>query len=112
MIHSPWKRAVQTAELLEVITKHQRESTLLAQPPSDALLEEIAALKVDRVALVGHEPWMGELLSLLLLGDVAKGPRFPFKKGGVAIAEGEPAPGGCDLIAMWTPRSLRAAAGS
>ena len=58
------------------------------------------------IALVGHEPDMGELTSLLLTGR--PGGQFPFKKGGVACVEiDEPSPGAGELIWFLTPKQLR-----
>ena len=103
--HSPWVRARQTAELMISIAEERVETVRLAQTPDKKLLND---LQGDPVALVGHEPWMGELLSLLTVGDVASGSQFRFKKGGVAHLEGSPSPGGCELVALYPPRALRA----
>lgn len=107
--HSPWRRAVETAHrLAPLMAKGRRvETEALAASPSEPLLKE---LRGESVALVGHEPWMGELLALLVTGDALLGAHFAFKKGGVAWLEGEPRPGRCTLRALWTPRSLREAA--
>ena len=106
---SPWRRATETAALLAPLSTAEPEETrLLARPPGKRLLR---LLEGDRVALVGHEPWMGELAALLLTGDTAW-PAMVFKKGGVAWLEGEPAAGGMTLRAFLTPRALRAMAPS
>ncbi|MEO0324522.1 MAG: histidine phosphatase family protein [Myxococcota bacterium] len=109
VLHSPWRRAVETAHRLTplMVQGQRRETDALAAPPGEGLLEAIAG---QRAALVGHEPWMGELLAWLVAGDRFLGPSFMFKKGGVAWLEGEPLPGRCTLRALWTPRSLREAA--
>lgn len=107
--HSPWTRAAQTAELLKPITKGERvETEHLAAPPGDALL---AQLEGSSVALVGHEPWMSQLLSLLLFGSSTHADRFVLKKGGIAHLEGAPGPATCSLIAFYPPKPLRRAAG-
>jgi phosphohistidine phosphatase len=104
--HSPWVRARQTAELMKPLLDGDFiETTELATTPGVKLLEQLAG---ERIAVVGHEPWMGELCALLLLGDTASGMLFPFKKGGVAHLEGVPAPAGCTLTEMLTPKLLRA----
>jgi phosphohistidine phosphatase len=106
--HSPWVRARQTAELLGPLSSGELvETEGLARSPSETLLEE---LRGESVALVGHEPWMGELLALLLLGEPDKGLLFHFKKGGVAHLEGIPSAGGCELLTLWDPKVLRMAA--
>ena len=102
--HSPWVRARQTAELMIPIAEERVETERLTQTPDKKLLNE---LRGDPVALVGHQPWMGELLSLLTVGDVASGAQFRFKKGGVAHLEGAPTPGGCQLVALYPPKALK-----
>ncbi len=118
--HSPWIRAVQTGELLEPLLDRNPDPDpdeggvspgrtpleALAATPGDGLL---GAVRGQRVALVGHEPWMGELMALLLLGDAASGALFPFRKGAIAHLRGVPTPGGTELLAFYPPRVLRAA---
>lgn len=109
VFHSPWLRAVQTAELLAPITRGPLETTeLLADDPDPDVLALAASLDSDaRVAFVGHEPWMGDLLSLCLTGSIRYGEALPFKKGAVAWLTGEPRPGALELTAMLPPRPLR-----
>lgn len=103
--HSPWLRALQTAECLEPLLDGERIClNELAAPPSAALL---AKIKGESVALVGHEPWMGDLLTLLVLGENRHRDRFHFKKGQVAWLVGDPHPACCDLRAFFTPKVLR-----
>ncbi|AWR86961.1 phosphohistidine phosphatase SixA [Meiothermus taiwanensis] len=104
LYHSPKLRAVQTAELLVPLLEGETEVTpYLAAEPSLALLE---TLQGSSVALVGHEPWMGELCAWLLTTR-REGHTFPFKKGGVALLEGPPKPGQMKLLGFWAPRLLR-----
>lgn len=106
---SPLIRARETAELLGAVASAAPEVTdRLAAPPSTALLAE-AAKGGEHVALVGHEPWMGELVSLLLVGT-PHGASVRMKKGAVCWLAGEPRPGGAQLIAHLPPRALRAVA--
>ena len=107
VLHSPWKRAVQTAKLMMPLGSGRTATDWLAMAPTLELLAEAA--EAPRVALVGHEPWMGELCAWLVTGDMALGPQFLFKKGGVAHLEGRCEPSGCRLRAFWTPRTLRSA---
>jgi phosphohistidine phosphatase len=103
--HSPWLRAVQTANELHALVKAEtRVTELLAQAPSPRLLE---ALEGDDVALVGHEPWLGELCAWLLTGNPEHAPRFEFKKGAVAILEGPLQPGEMTLLSLLPPKLLR-----
>lgn len=106
VLHSPLKRAVETAELLAPLCEGELEQTkLLAKEPTAALLE--ACSRDERVALVGHEPHLSSLLAWLVLGDAAEGGRFELKKGAVARLVGEPTPGAMRLVALLTPKSLR-----
>ena len=99
--HSPWLRAVQTAELLDPILDGPLISTEeLAQPPR---AEFFASLEGSAVACVGHEPWMSDALSLLTTGD-PHGPWLRFKKGGVAWLRGTPHPAAMELRALLPPR--------
>jgi phosphohistidine phosphatase len=119
--HSPWKRAAQTAELLLPIVSGESHATeLLARAPSAELLalargtpradaaERARAGRALRVALVGHQPWMGELLALLVTGSDRAGEAALFGKGGVAWLVGECQPGGMQVRALFPPRVLRA----
>jgi phosphohistidine phosphatase len=104
-LHSPWTRAVETADLLRpVIDGESVCEPLLAGAPGDEL---IASLRGRRPALVGHEPWMSEMLALLVFGDAEAADGFGFKKGGVAWLEGEAKPGGMRLLAFMPPGVLR-----
>lgn len=105
VLHSPKLRAVQTAELLSPVVRGELEvTTLLATEPSKEL---IGALTGDRLALVGHEPWLSALLAWLVLGDAGAGGGFELKKGAVACLEGEPSPRGMRLVALLPPRVWR-----
>jgi phosphohistidine phosphatase len=103
--HSPWLRAVETADLLvSLVDGETRVDPLLARAPGRELLVSLVA--EDHVALVGHEPWLSELLALLVGGRRARLP-VDFKKGGVAWLDGDPRPGGMRLVAFLPPRVLR-----
>ncbi len=101
---SPLRRAVETADLLAPLLEGEVAKTeLLAAPPSERLL---ARLDGECPALVGHEPWMSELLALLISGDPSEAGAFRFAKGAVAWLEGSPSPGGMQLRALWPPKTL------
>ena len=105
LYHSPWTRAVETADELTGLLEGKRVATeALAAPPRQALLDE---LEGARVAVVGHEPWLGELASWLVTGSPEHGERFAFRKGGVAWLEGPLQPGKMSLKAMLPPKVLR-----
>lgn len=113
LLTSPKRRALETAEILaDLLEGESRVSPHLAVSPSEALLAEIP--REGRVALVGHEPYLSELLAWLLFGDFlgesargGAGERFLLKKGGVAWLEGEPRPGGMVLKALFPPKVFR-----
>lgn len=72
---SPWKRAWQTARIVAEeagIGKAMRfPCPALAQEPNlSALAAEIGSVTGnERIALVGHEPWLSTLSALLLAGS-------------------------------------------
>lgn len=106
VLHSPWTRAVETAELLHrILDGESAVEPGLAREPDAELAARLA--RGQRVAAVGHEPWMSELLALLLTGSKAHAERFAFKKGQVAWLEGEPKARGMRLVASLPPRVLR-----
>jgi phosphohistidine phosphatase len=112
VVHSPWTRAAQTADLLGRLVDGdlddaRRVSPHLAAPPRAELFTDLAAAGGDRIAVIGHEPWLGDLLSLLLTGSTAHADTLPFKKGGVAWLDGTATPGGMKLVAFLPPRVLR-----
>lgn len=106
---SPLPRARHTADLLKdglKSAKPVREIDYL-RPETDfrPLAKELAGLSARRtVALVGHEPGLGELTSWLLTGRRTAFIRF--KKGGVACLEVNQLdpPSGNALLWMLTPK--------
>ena len=109
VLTSPLTRARQTAELLS--------AGLSGRPPIEivdalapggapgAIVSALRRLRVGSVALVGHEPDLGHLASVLL----GSGGPLAFKKGGVCridLARISPRPGGT-LAWLATPRLLR-----
>jgi phosphohistidine phosphatase len=99
--HSPWLRAVQTAELLAPIADGPMVPTEgLAQSPQSGFF---ASLEGERVACVGHEPWMSDTVALLTVGT-PDGTWLRFKKGGIAWLRGSPIPATMELRAFLPPR--------
>jgi phosphohistidine phosphatase len=92
LLASPWLRAWQTAELTASLTGGPAPVACEALAATPELLRIAAAIgKPDTgaiVALVGHEPWTGELASLLLTGD-ARCMTIDFPKSGVLGLEAE-----------------------
>lgn len=107
VLHSPWRRAAQTAAMLAPLCEGSLAAIdALAAPPDERLLESMVG---THVAVVGHEPWLGALVAWLVLGERELGERFPLKRGGVAHLEGSVGPAGMRLRALWTPKILRLA---
>ena len=108
VLTSPWKRAAQTARLLEPVASEPAIATdLLAQSPRPELLALIAE-RAEPTAVVGHEPWLGELVAWLAFGDPRHGEALVIKKAGVLWLDGTAVPGGMQLRASIPPKLLRA----
>ena len=117
VLTSPWKRALQTAELLKPVTDGPTIVTeLLCDKPRPELFALIAETTLPEgeeddtrhaTALVGHEPWLSELVGWLAFGDPQRGDALEIKKGSVVWLEGAAVPGGMKLRAMLPPKVLR-----
>ena len=79
-------------------------SPALARAPSQDVLDGLVG---ERVALIGHEPWTGELVAWLTTGAPSHGSVFAFKRGGIAWLEGQPQPALMVLRAFLPPKVLR-----
>jgi phosphohistidine phosphatase len=112
VLSSPFTRAWQTAEILE------EEAGWPAPEPCEPLeadrspasaLDALSTLGSGSVALIGHEPCLSSLASLLAAGDGGT-LNLELKKGGVAFLEspGDPAPGRALLRWSVSPKILRA----
>jgi phosphohistidine phosphatase len=101
LLHSPALRTVETAEAVARLADRTALCPELARAPDDTLL---ACLVGRTVALVGHQPWLGELFALL----VGPGARLAFPKGGAVWLRGDPEPGGMEIRAVLPPRVLDA----
>jgi phosphohistidine phosphatase len=105
LLHSPLLRALETAELCAPLLLGESEVTpMLAQAPGPELL---ALLRHASVALVGHEPWVSELVAWMLTENRELSNTFGMKKGAVAVLEGDPKPGQMRLIGFYPPSALR-----
>ncbi len=83
IISSPLVRAMQTAQGLRGLADALEQSELLAVSPGEALLDALrsrAEAGATSLGLVGHEPFLSELVSLLLLGTTRHAKRFEFRK--------------------------------
>lgn len=110
VVTSPLVRAKQTADVMLAGLPDAPDlvvSEAMSPNGSPAAVAELLAhhTKLKSIALVGHEPSLGEL-GAWLIG--AKNP-LPFKKGGVACIEMPTLPvvGPGQLIWLATPRMLR-----
>jgi phosphohistidine phosphatase len=108
---SPLVRAVETAEIIVEGLKPrpaQRTMQALAPGASPAKVAEALASHRDAsvVAIVGHEPDLGELAAWLLGARMP----LPFKKGGICRIDlaGPPAAKSGQLLWFGWPRMLRA----
>lgn len=108
---SPLVRAKQTSELLLKGYRNTPEETLAALSPRGAKQDILAWLQGqpthDVIALVGHEPDLGELVTWLLSGKPDTW--LPLKKGGACLLQFEDqiAVGEADLHWLLTPAQLR-----
>jgi phosphohistidine phosphatase len=111
---SPLVRARQTADLLAAGLPGQppvKVLTALAPGHSPArVVDELTRVtRRRRVALVGHEPGLGELAAFFL----GTGRAIPFKKGGICRIDVDTAGGRGSGVLAWfaPPRLLRRLAG-
>ncbi len=109
ILTSPLVRARETAEILheQLPGPAPEEWPLLA--PGGSLERLLLQLRGagDAVAVVGHEPGLGRLVSLAVAGCAGDG--TPLRKGGVVRIDfdGTPKPGAGRLVWMMTPKLLR-----
>lgn len=108
LLTSPWLRARQTAEIAGAAWKIDPKT---AKALAGGTFEDQAAVldaypKDATVAVVGHEPYVSDLLARLL--GTKRSERLEFKKGGVAVVDlaGSLAEGG-SLVAYLPPKVLR-----
>lgn len=105
VLHSPWKRAAQTAEMMKDCLgagARLEACAALARPPDAATL---AACAGERVAAVGHQPWLVELAALACFGPggVGLAGRIALRKGGALVLEGELKPGAMRWLELYSP---------
>jgi len=115
VLASPYARSWQTAGLLREETgwPAPEASSALAAAAMPAAGLDVLRRHADRgsVALVGHEPNLSCLASLLLAGDETAVP-VELKKGGVMLLEVTPPPAPRSALLRWSvsPKILRALA--
>ncbi len=109
LLSSPWKRAWQTAQITRAVLACPApvaSETLAASPALARIANAIGNRGAhDLVALVGHEPWMGELAGRLLTGQ-PNGVSIDWPKSGVmGIAVEAIKPGAGTLEFFMRPKS-------
>lgn len=101
---SPWRRAVETAELLAgLVDGEMTVTSLLRQAPGPALLSDLHA---PTEALVGHEPWLGELAGLLAFADPVRGESLHIGKAAAIHLRGTPRLGCMHLLGLYPAKTL------
>ena len=113
IVTSPLVRAKQTAEIVRAeLTPSPAHDVLDELAPGHAPADLAEALEKYRsrhtIALVGHEPDLGQFTAWL----VGSNRPIPFKKGGIACLEISDLPPGRNNTLLWlaTPKMLRALA--
>jgi phosphohistidine phosphatase len=112
LLTSPYARARQTAEIvaeaLEGDDRMEVFQPLTPETPPEQAIRQIARRteKLDSVLLVGHEPQLSAIGSLLLAGN--SGLALELGKGGAFKLEAEQLVPGAAVLEWWlTPRQLR-----
>jgi phosphohistidine phosphatase len=111
LLTSPLVRARQTAQILTDIAgwpQAEEASELAPGEPVPAVLTLLGTYHSKRVAVVGHQPGLGALLTLCLLGS-SKDLPIEIKKNAILCVsfEGSPRAGHATLEWLATPRMLR-----
>ncbi len=112
ILSSPFLRARQTAEIVADALKARKrlslEDELACGGDLLELAQRLASIRPapDNLLLVGHEPNLSELVSLLCAGDLRLA--LEFKKGGLCRLEvGQLRPGRCATLAwLLTPKLM------
>lgn len=104
VLTSPYRRALETAELLAAAHAAQPAVRRLAElTPGYSASELASALRAAgehaAIALVGHEPLLSRLEGLLLSGDDRS--LAELRKGGAALLESPAAPEPGQAILLW-----------
>ena len=109
LLHSPLLRARQTADIFcDFFPVKKREESGQLKPEADVslLFETLSATSVSSLALVGHQPFLSEFISVSL---AEKGQSFvSLSRGGMAFLDfpHSPVPGSAVLTALLSPSVL------
>jgi phosphohistidine phosphatase len=111
ILSSPFARAKQTAEIVAGELKRRLKFSDELQPSGSAkkLFRQLTDLEPapENILLVGHEPYLSRLISLLISGD--ENAAIDFKKGGLCKLEvGKLRTGKCATLAwLLTPKQMK-----
>jgi len=109
ILSSPFKRAEQTANIVAHELDEEVTFTDFLEPDGNALelIAEINDEKPQRVLLVGHEPYLSQLISVLSTGD--SDAAIELKKGGLCKLTTDKLTFGRCATLHWllTPKLLR-----
>jgi phosphohistidine phosphatase len=118
ILTSPLPRARRTAEILagELDAEDRLEVADVLRASNDvaAIRNWLRDRTEDRLMIVGHNPALTDLITLLVLGATRPQPQvFELKKGGIAALQiSSSAPDRGQLIWAATPRLIRSLAGA
>src|SRR4051812_46899950 len=94
IVTSPLPRARRTAEIVAKILKCEEvledADALRADRSAASIRDWIGTQPEPRLMLVGHDPWISELVGLLTPGAVAVPPLCQLRKGGLAALSDTP----------------------
>lgn len=113
VLASPFRRAWQTAEILENVAAWPVPVECVElQPESNPamVIERCNQEHAAVIALVGHEPLLGELAATLLAGAGALAQ--PLKKGGAVCFRGDEVAEGDMTVRWWLPPKVLRRLGS
>ena len=85
VLQSPLVRCQETGDLVREYypnANYLNTDRLRPNLSADKLYREIQSFGGDSMAIIGHEPDLGQFISWLLFGQASE--RFPIKKGGIA----------------------------
>ncbi len=109
IVTSPLPRARRTAQIvaqeLNLVDRLETSAVLSADSDCQAIRDWLAGLGAERVMIVGHNPSLGELVGLLLLGEPGKLP-FDLKKGAVAALSATPRTGSLYQLDWTAPPAM------